>query len=229
MDIEPRTFRIVSLGCPKNLIDSEVMAGKLAAAGWRLVADGPAQVALVNTCAFVTDAAQESVDVLAEMAECKQEGEIEFLVATGCLPEKYRNEVAEAIQAVDLEIGTEDFFRIDEILEAALAGKSERAYLSAPTSLYDHDSPRLLATPSWRAYLKLADGCDNRCAYCLIPSIRGAFRSREFDSVIAEAKNLAGMGVKEIALIAQDTTRFAADRPGSPGSGSGPPRSTRAC
>jgi ribosomal protein S12 methylthiotransferase len=217
VEVEPKTFRLISLGCPKNLVDSEVIAGALMGAGWKLVAEGPAQVALVNTCAFVTDSAQESVDILVEQAEAKQAGEIELLVATGCLPEKYRAEVGDSISEVDLELGTEDFFNIVSILEAKLAGTGSRSHLSSPVSLYDENTPRLLSTPPWRAYLKLAEGCDNRCAYCIIPNLRGSMRSRAFDSVIAEAGNLAAMDVREITLVAQDTTLYGADRPGEPG------------
>ena len=120
MEIEPKTFRMISLGCPKNLVDSEVMAGSLLAEGWRLAPDGPAQLCVVNTCAFVADAAQESVDILLEQVELKKEGLYQLLVATGCLPEKYRKEVAEAVAGVDAEIGTEDFPRIARIVDDLL-------------------------------------------------------------------------------------------------------------
>ena len=216
MQFEPKTFRLISLGCPKNLIDSEVMAGSLLAAGWRIVPEGPAQVCIVNTCSFVEDAAQESVGALLEAAETRENGEYELLIAAGCLPEKYRAEVRRAIPGVDAEIGTEDFPRIVRIVEDLLKGEGERVFLSPPRFLYDEKTPRALSGPPWRAYLKLAEGCDNRCSYCLIPSLRGSFRSRDFDSVIAEAHNLADMGVRELNLVAQDVTHYGADT-GGPG------------
>lgn len=216
MNIEPKTFRLVSLGCPKNLVDSEVMAGSLMAAGWKMTPDGPAQVCIVNTCAFVTDAAQESVNTLQDQAQAKAEGEFEFLVAVGCLPEKYQREVCGAVPGVDLEIGTEDFHRIVQLLDSALSKQGETSYLSPQEFLYDHETPRVLSGPPWRAYLKIAEGCDNHCGYCIIGRLRGKMRSRSLDSVIAEARNLADMGVKELILVAQDVTAYGCDIPEGP-------------
>ena len=212
MECEPKTFKIVSLGCPKNLVDSEVMAGSLMAGGWIMVPDGPSQVCIVNTCAFVTDAAEESVQILLEQAEAKANGLHQFLIVTGCLPEKYARQVHKAVEEVDVEIGTEDFVRIGQILEDLEAGNHQRAYLSTKQYLYDETTPRVISGPAWRAYLKLAEGCDNACAYCLIGSLRGPYRSRSQASVIAEAYNMADLGVRELILVAQDVTHYGADR-----------------
>lgn len=217
MEIEPKTFQLVSLGCPKNLVDSEVMAGKLLQAGWSIAPEGPAQVCIINTCAFVTDAAQESVDILVEHTEKKADGFYQLLIATGCLPEKYRTEVAQAIGDIDAEIGAEDFPQIVGIIDGLLEGDGKRTHLSPHKYLYDHQTPRVLSGPPWRAFLKLAEGCDNNCSYCIIGRLRGTYRSRDFNSVIHEATNLAGMGVKELTLVAQDVTSFGADKDGAPG------------
>lgn len=217
MEIEPGTFKIISLGCPKNLVDSEVMAGKLLAAGWTMVPDGPCRVCIVNTCSFVEDAAQESTDILLEHAEQKAQGQYEFLIATGCLPEKYSKEIRDAVAGVDAEIGTEDFHQIVSIVDRLISGQGPFEYYSKQSYLYNDNTARVLSGPPWRAYLKLAEGCDNHCSYCIIGKLRGRFRSRNIDSVIAEAQNLASMGVVELNLVAQDVTFFGADKPGSPG------------
>ena len=217
MNAEPKTFRMVSLGCPKNLVDSEVMAGALLQAGWALVDDGPAQIAVVNTCAFLTDAAEESVAVILEQIESKNEGEIEKLIVTGCLPERYRQDLADELTELDAVIGAEDFYRIAEIAEEVMRKGDRPVLLSDKQYLYDADTARLLSTPPWRAYLKLAEGCDNRCSYCLIGTLRGPYRSRIADSVIEEAHNLCDMGVREITLVAQDISYFGSDRPGGEG------------
>jgi ribosomal protein S12 methylthiotransferase len=193
------------------------MAGKLLEAGWSVVPDGQAQVCIVNTCAFVEDAAQESVDILKEQVEQKQNGEYELLIATGCLPEKYQAEITGAIAGVDAEIGTEDFVNILPIVNDLLSGKGQTTHLSPKTYLYDDTTPRLLSGPPWRAYLKLSEGCDNACSYCIIGRLRGKFRSRTIESVVAEAQNLAEMGVRELILVAQDVTNFGADKKGAEG------------
>lgn len=217
MEIEPGTFKLISLGCPKNLVDSEVMAGKLLEAGWKMVPDGPCQICIVNTCSFVEDAAQESTDILVEHAEEKKDGNYEILIAAGCLPEKYQKEIRDAIAGVDAEIGTEEFYNIVSIVQGLLSKKGPFTYYSKQSYLYDDSTARVLSGPPWRAYLKLAEGCDNHCSYCIIGKLRGSFRSRDFDSVLKEAQNLASMGVAELNLVAQDITYFGADRPDSPG------------
>ena len=218
MEIQPKTFQLISLGCPKNLVDSEVMAGHLLTSQWSMIPEGPAQVCIVNTCSFVTDAAQESVDIIKDQAELKNNGTYQLLVVTGCLPEKYKEEIKDAIAEVDIVIGAEDFTDIVNIIEDFLSKKSDKkVFLSPKKYLYDENTPRILSGPPWRAYLKIAEGCDNNCGYCIIGRLRGSFRSRDFDSVIAEANNLANMGVKELILIAQDVTAFGSDRPKEPG------------
>jgi len=210
--IEPKTFQLISLGCPKNLVDSEVMAGQLLLSKWTMIPKGAAQVCVINTCSFITDAAQESVDIIKERADLKREGQYELLVVTGCLPEKYKDEIMEAIEDVDVVIGVEDFPDIGSIIENKLSDKKTGSvFLSEKKYLYDETTPRILSGPPWRAYLKIAEGCDNNCSYCIIGRLRGKFRSRDFNSVIAEAKNLAEMGVKELILIAQDITAYGKD------------------
>ncbi|HEV2306787.1 MAG TPA: 30S ribosomal protein S12 methylthiotransferase RimO [Candidatus Acidoferrales bacterium] len=206
----------VSLGCPKNLVDSEVMMGILARAGHEITprADD-ADVLVVNTCSFIEPARKESVDAILEMAEHKRFGRAQKLIVAGCLVERYRREIREQIPEVDAVIGTGE---IEKILEA-FAGELHSADTSAendanehsPTFLYHDLTPRMLATPRHTAYIKINEGCDHPCAFCIIPQLRGRFRSRRFESVIREARNLVAAGVREINLIGQDTTFYGED------------------
>ena len=201
----------VSLGCPKNLVDSEVMMGTLARAGYEITPRaGEADVIVVNTCSFIAPAQQESVQSILEMAEYKKFGRLQKLIVAGCLVERYRNEIRAQIPEVDAVIGTGE---IDKILEACegeiRADATARA--ETPTYLYHDLTPRILATPRHTAYIKINEGCDHPCTFCVIPQLRGKFRSRRFESVVREATNLAASGVREINLIGQDTTYYGED------------------
>ena len=244
---------MVSLGCPKNLVDSEVMLGLAQQEGHRLTRDAAdADVLVVNTCAFIDKAKQESIDTILEMAEHKKTGKCQRLVVTGCMAERYRDELRAQIPEIDAVIGTGE---IPEIVNAIAGGSKEqdppytasslvpllrangepvrsrqaepsRTVLATaslaeaegeggptlPDYLYDANTPRLLATPRHYAYIKIAEGCDYKCAFCIIPTLRGKYRSRSIDSVVHEAKRLAASGVKELLLISQDTSFYGIDQ-----------------
>ena len=201
---------MVSLGCPKNLVDSEVMLGFLAKQGYELTPHPEqAEIIIVNTCAFIDPAKQESINTILEMAEYKKFGVARKLVVAGCLVERYRREIQEQIPEVDYVIGTNE-------LENVLVACSEQppaqpASTPAEPYLYHEFTPRVLSTPGYSAYLKIAEGCDHPCSFCVIPQMRGAFRSRRFASVIREAENLAKQGVREITIVGQDTTSYGED------------------
>src|SRR5438270_7357576 len=246
-EVAPKKIGFVSLGCPKNLVDSEVMMGMLASAGAEITPRAEdADVIVVNTCSFIDVAKQESVDTILRMAEYKTSnenpaGRAQKLIVAGCLVERYRNEIQKNIPEVDAVVGTGE---LQQILQAAglaqpaavaldtspfriLNGRAEGnarqqagrfarkewegAIADLPNYLYDDATPRLLATPRHSAYIKIAEGCDHPCAFCIIPQLRGKFRSRRFESVVAEAERLAGSGVREITLIGQDTTCYGED------------------
>jgi ribosomal protein S12 methylthiotransferase len=198
----------VSLGCPKNLVDSEVMIGQLQKRGHQVVADpGAADVIVVNTCAFIDRAKQESVDAILEMAREKETGRARRLVVTGCLAQRYDAELRREIPEIDATLGTG---QVADIV-AAVEGAATRTDTSEPTWVYDHTSPRTLSTPSYMAYLKISEGCDYTCSFCIIPTLRGRHRSRPAEDVVAEARALAAAGVKELVLVAQDSTRYGLD------------------
>jgi ribosomal protein S12 methylthiotransferase len=204
----------VSLGCPKNLVDSEVMMGLLAREGYELTPHAcEAEVLVVNTCSFIEPAQKESVDAILEMAEYKKSGAARRLIVAGCLVERYRNEILEQIPEVDAVIGTGE---VEKILDAVRgefsASNCNGASHAGPSDFLYHDlTPRMLATPRHSAYIKIAEGCDHPCSFCIIPRLRGNFRSRRFESVIREAENLARAGVSEVTLIGQDTTSYGED------------------
>lgn len=237
----PTKVGFVSLGCPKNLVDSEVMMGLLARAGAELTPKAEdADVIVVNTCSFIESAQQESVNTILEMAQHKAEGSAKKLIVAGCLVERFRNDIQKNIPEVDAVVGTGE---LENILQAAgiqpkprpsvaspfniissraegdareSAGRFSRenwdgAVADLPNYLYDEETPRVLATPKYSAYIKIAEGCDHPCAFCIIPQLRGKFRSRRFESVIAEAERLARSGVREVTLIGQDTTCYGED------------------
>jgi len=201
----------VSLGCPKNLVDSEVMMGILARGGYEITPrPGEADVLVVNTCSFIAPAQQESVNSILEMAEYKKFGRAQKLIVAGCMVERYRNEIREQIPEVDAVIGTGE---VEQILAACEGELDANAAVAkdAPTYLYHDLSPRILSTPRHTAYIKINEGCDHPCTFCVIPQLRGKFRSRRFESVVREAENLAAAGVREISLIGQDTTYYGED------------------
>ena len=204
---------MVSLGCAKNQTDAEIMLGILAEKGHEIVNNPEAaEVIIVNTCGFITPAKQESIDTIFEMAEYKKNGKCRILIATGCLAERYNTEMEKEIPELDAIVGTGDFDRIAEIIE-----KQEKICVFGHQN-YDlpENLPRILTTPFYTAYLKIADGCDNNCTYCAIPKIRGHYKSRKKEDIISEAERLAENGVKELILIAQDTTRYGIDLYGEP-------------
>jgi ribosomal protein S12 methylthiotransferase len=198
----------LSLGCPKNLVDSEVMMGILTRQGYELTPRADeADVLVVNTCSFIGPAQQESVDTILEMAEHKKFGRARRLVVTGCLVERYREQIRKQIPEVDAVIGTGE---VERILEA-VRGDLQAQPAAPPDFLYHDAMPRVLATPRHAAYIKIAEGCDHPCAFCIIPQLRGKFRSRRFESVVREAQNLSAAGVREVTLIGQDTTSYGED------------------
>jgi ribosomal protein S12 methylthiotransferase len=201
---------LVSLGCPKNLVDGEVMLGRLQGAGYRLVADPrQADVIVVNTCAFIESAKQESVDAILEMAREKETGRARRLVVTGCLTQRYDTLLRREIPEIDATLGTG---QIEAIVDAAGGAATSLAEAPGlPTWVYDHRQPRVLSTPPWLAYVKISEGCDYACSFCIIPTLRGRHRSRNVEDVVAEARALAARGVREIVLVAQDSTRYGLD------------------
>ena len=209
-DAKPVRVGLLSLGCPKNLVDGEVMLGQLQRRGHSLVAD-PAQadVIVVNTCAFIDRAKQESVDAILEMAQQKQKGTARRLVVTGCLAQRYDQELRREIPEIDATLGTG---QVAEIV-AAVEGQDTQtdAAVRSPTWIYDHTAPRVLSTPPWLAYVKISEGCDYTCSFCIIPTLRGRHRSRPLDDVVSEAEALAARGARELVLVAQDSTRWGLD------------------
>jgi len=232
---------MISLGCPKNLVDSEVMLGLAQQAGHQLTRDAAdADVLVVNTCAFIDKAKQESVDAILEMAEHKKHGRCRTLVVAGCMAERYRTELQEQIPEIDAVIGTGEVPEIVSLLGGSAARRSGEPVVipllgsdgqpiltknqrrettdqrpltpDLPTYIYDADTPRLLATPRHYAYVKIAEGCDYKCAFCIIPTLRGHYRSRSAASILQEAERLAANGVKELLLISQDTSFYGVDR-----------------
>ncbi len=200
---------MLSLGCPKNLVDGEVMLGRLREAGYRLVADAKqADVLVVNTCAFIDRARQESIDAVLEMAREKERGRARRLVVTGCLAQRYDAELRREIPEIDATLGTG---QVEEIVRAAGGEALPSTGDAAPTWVYDHRQPRVLSTPPWLAYVKVSEGCDYTCSFCIIPKLRGRHRSRGVEDIVAEVRALAARGVREIVLVAQDTTRYGLD------------------
>ena len=202
----------VSLGCPKNLVDSEVMMGVLAQGGYEITPKADeADVIVVNTCSFIAPAQQESVQTILEMAEYKKFGRARKLIVAGCLVERFRDEIREQIPEVDAVIGTGEVEKILEVCRGELA-PAETAEPGELLSYLYHDlTPRVLATPRHTAYIKINEGCDHPCTFCVIPQLRGKFRSRRFESVVREAENLGRAGVRELSLIGQDTTFYGED------------------
>ena len=205
----------ISLGCPKNLVDSEVMMGQLQQNGYQITADADdADTVVVNTCGFIESAKQESIEAILEAARLKTDGKAKRLIVAGCLVERYRDELKAEMPEVDAFIGTS---QINEILRVCDPQTSTRSLPVIPlgnqsaTYLYNESTPRLLATPSHYAYIKIAEGCDRPCAFCFIPQMRGHFRSRRLGSIVAEAHQLAEEGVKELILVAQDSSRYGED------------------
>ena len=201
---------MVSLGCAKNRVDAEMLLFTLKQEGFEIVADpAMSDVAIVNTCGFIEDAKQESIDEILELAELKKEGRIQAIIVTGCLAERYQTEILKELYEIDAVVGIGANSNIANIVREVLKGKKVEEF---PDKLcLDINAPRLRSTPFYYAYLKIAEGCDNCCTYCAIPKIRGKFRSRKIEDIVEEAKGLVNNGVKELILIAQDTSRYGED------------------
>ena len=209
---------MVSLGCPKNLVDAEVMLGCLAKDRYEITTDErEADIIIVNTCSFIKEAKQESIDTILDLADRKHDAKCKLLIVTGCMPQRYQDELAKELPEVDIFVGTGDYPRIVEIIaEKEGRGEEQIRYVGDPNFIYDETLPRLKSSPAYTAYLKIAEGCSNCCSYCVIPSLRGAFRSRPLAELVREARELAASGVKELNLIAQDITAYGRDLPGRP-------------
>lgn len=202
----------ISLGCDKNLVDTEVMLGLLSKKGYSFTDDETqADVIIVNTCCFIGDAKEESVNTLLEMAEYKKDGNCKVLIATGCLAQRYKEEILEEIPEVDAVLGTTTYDSISEILEAALGGEEHLLKCEDINRLVLTDAKRMLTTGGHYAHLKIAEGCNKHCTYCIIPKLRGTYRSVPMEHLIKEAEGLAEQGVKELILVAQETTLYGID------------------
>jgi ribosomal protein S12 methylthiotransferase len=203
------TVCLVSLGCPKNLVDSEVMLGLLSKEGYLLTTDPlTAEILIVNTCSFIEEATKEAIETILHLSGLKKEGRCRLLVVTGCLPQRYGEVLEKELPEVDLFVGTGAFQNLPKLLSQKTRRKS---FLPKSTFLYNEKTPRILSTPPFIAYLKIAEGCSNPCTFCTVPKIRGRYRSRKIRSVLKEAQRLADHGVQELILIAQDTTAYGRD------------------
>ena len=201
----------ISLGCDKNLVDSEVMLGLLDKKGYQIVdSEEEADIIVVNTCCFIHDAKEESIQTILEMAEYKKEGKLKALIVTGCLAQRYQQEIIDEIPEVDAVLGTTSYDHIVEAVEEALAGNGH-VVLEDVDALPDVKEKRLVTTGGHYAYMKIAEGCDKHCTYCIIPKLRGNYRSVPMEKLLAEAKDLADQGVKELILVAQETTVYGKD------------------
>ena len=201
---------MVSLGCPKNTVDSEIVLGSLTDKGYSVTSnEGDADVIIVNTCGFIDSAKEESIDAILEMAEYKRKGNCQKLVVMGCLSQRYKDELLKEIPEIDYLVGAGDFKSVAEMIESKNGIKKSK--VREPVFDFNENTPRILTTPRYTAYVKIAEGCSNRCSFCIIPKIRGPFKSRNVDSIVSEAKILSDKGVKELNLISQDTTMFGTD------------------
>lgn len=210
--MEIKKLHLVSLGCPKNLVDSEVMLHKLEHDGYRLTEDpADADLLLVNTCGFISSAVEEAVDEILHLADYKREDPDKLLVVTGCLVQRYGEELRKELPEVDLFAGTDSFQEIDVLIRRRLENSESFMDLRSARYLMSSASGRRLSTPSFRTYLKITEGCNNRCSYCMIPSIRGDLRSRPIDDLVMESMELARNGVQELTFIAQDLTAYGND------------------
>ena len=201
---------MISLGCNKNRVDSELALGLLTEKGWTVTADpAGADVLMVNTCGFIGPAKEESIDTILEMARYRQTGRCRLLVVSGCLAQRYQQALLDEMPEIDLLFGVNQYGHLAEAIDAALKGPTRRLWCDDPGTFYEHG--RTLTTPSWTAYERIGEGCSNRCTFCAIPLIRGNYRSREESAILEEVRRLAQQGVREHILVAQDTTRWGTD------------------
>ena len=202
---------MISLGCDKNLVDSEMMLGFTAKHGYTYTDDtNAADIIIVNTCCFILDAKEESIDAILEMAKLKKDGNLKCLIVTGCMAQRYKNEIIDEIPEVDAVVGTASYDHICDIIEEALSGKKEFDFEDL-SRLPSASPKRMVSTGGWYAYLKIAEGCDKHCTYCIIPSLRGRYRSYPEDILLKQARELSDAGVKELILVAQETTVYGKD------------------
>src|SRR3954468_3180424 len=207
------TLYLLSLGCPKNRVDSEVMLGTLLGQGYELVDKAEdAEVVLINSCAFIGEAKQESIDAILEHAELKETGRCKALVVAGCLTQRYADVLQQEMPEVDYFVGTSAYPQIARILK----GERDRAVIPDPDYIADSRTPRRNSMPKWTAYVKISEGCDNKCTFCIIPALRGLQRSRPIADIVAEAQRLVAEGAVELNLVAQDLTAYGHDLPGKP-------------
>ncbi|WP_378952478.1 30S ribosomal protein S12 methylthiotransferase RimO [Pelosinus sp. sgz500959] len=207
----------ISLGCAKNLVDTEVMLGLLAA-NHITITENPeeADILIINTCSFIESAKEESISTILQMAEYKKQGKCRCLIVAGCLGQRYQQDLLDELPEVDAIVGTGAWHRIIEAINTTIIDKNRALLIDETNTLYNENMPRINTTPFYSAYVKIAEGCSNCCSYCVIPKVRGKFRSRTTESIVAEVKNLVASGVKEINLIAQDTTSYGRDLYGKP-------------
>lgn len=209
---------LLSLGCAKNRVDSEHMMGILASRGFAVASRiEDARIAVVNTCGFIQEAVREGIDAVLDAAGRKAEARLDRVIVTGCLVQRYGYKLRKEIPEVDAWLGTGELWRVAQVLERGRTEQAVPFFISRPTYLADHTVPRIRSTPPFTAYMKIAEGCSHACTYCIIPKLRGRFRSRPMDSLVEEARILAAEGVREINLVAQDITRYGADLPGHGG------------
>ncbi len=210
--VKNKSVHFVSLGCPKNLVDSEIMAGTLMKEGYQVVGDADgADTVIVNTCGFIEDSKKESIQKILEMGELKKGGAVKKLVVAGCLTQRYKDDLVEGMPEADLFVGSGEFQNIAKILKGHEGGASQRTFYNLPTYLQEESTPRVNSQPGHRAYLKIAEGCLKRCAFCAIPLIRGNLQSRTIANVVKEAEHLASQGVKELLIVSHDFTDYGWD------------------
>lgn len=206
-----KNIGFVSLGCAKNLTDTETMLGILKENNFNITADPKdADILVVNTCAFIDSAKEESINAIIEMAQYKED-RCELLIVTGCLAQRYKNEIEEQLPEVDIILGTTDYSKISDAISLFYEKGEKISLVGDADSVVDDNLPRVRSGAPYTAYIKIADGCDNHCTYCIIPKLRGKFRSRSEESIIEEVKNMAKEGVKELILVAQDTAYYGMD------------------
>lgn len=209
---ENKKVHFISLGCPKNLVDSEIMAGTLMKDGYSVVSEAEdADTVVVNTCGFIEDSKKESIQRILDMAALKEEGKIKKIVVAGCLTQRYKTDLVEGLPEADLFVGSGEFQNIAKILKNHDEGEKKNTFFNLPTYLQEESTPRVNSQPGHRAYLKISEGCMKRCAFCAIPLIRGNLQSRKLENIVNEAKLLAASGVKELIIISHDFTDYGLD------------------
>jgi len=207
-----KSVHMISLGCPKNLVDSEIMLGSLMKDGYKITQEeAEAETIIVNTCSFIDDSKKESISRILEASELKQTGKLKNLVVTGCLPQRYKEEIVKELPEVDVFVGSGEFQKISEILKKQAKGTAEKSYFHLPTYLQEETTPRVNSEPFYRAYLKISEGCLKRCSFCAIPKIRGNLQSRTISPIVNEAKLLVAGGVREVNVISHDFTDYGWD------------------